>query len=409
MDHPDPPTFTRQQVYELIWKEPTRTVARRLGISDVGLAKTCRKLLIPRPWRGYWREKETGHKPRQPKLTPWPAHLGKEPEAITFRAVANPTPPRPPEPETVQQQRICEAAPDHRIEVAGTLTDAHRLVRRAERLLKRPGERHLLRPSEWQCLDIHVSKESLNRALRIFDAILSAIDARGWSVAIQSEHPFLTQVTVLGEPIAVCITEKIRQVEVPQAPKKDFTFLLARERYRYEPTGLLTIRLSDSTSFTWNPRTWNDGKRQRLESCLHDVMIGFVELAERRKTARREEERRQLEQLEAERRRLVVAELRERENDRRAELQRQIERWSRAYEVRAYIAALQHASREYVLQDPDGRLARWLRWAGAHAANIDPLTDVGTLPLNPEGYGRRPLDLERFGLNPTETPQFPST
>src|SRR4051812_26660435 len=104
MDRPGPTTLTRQQVYELIWKEPTRTVAQRLGISDVGLAKTCRRLLIPRPWRGYWREKETGHKPRQPKLIPWPTHMGKEPDAITFRPVPSPSDslPRPPEPEAVQ-------------------------------------------------------------------------------------------------------------------------------------------------------------------------------------------------------------------------------------------------------------------------------------------------------------------
>ncbi|MGH7509810.1 MAG: hypothetical protein ACREMZ_10100 [Gemmatimonadales bacterium] len=404
MDSPGATTLSRQQLYELIWKEPTRTVAQRLGISDVGLAKTCRKLLIPRPWRGYWREKETGHKPRQPKLTAWPAHVGKEPEAITFRPAPSPSdsPPRPPEPETVERQRAYEAVPEHQIEVAGTLTEPHRLVRRAARLFKRPGDRDLLWPSERPCLDIHVSKESLDRALRIFDAILNAAHARGWSVATQTEHPFLTQVTVLGELVAISVTEKMRQVERPHPPKKDTTFLLARERYGYESTGLLTIRLTGGTSFTWNARTWNDGKRQRVESCLHDVMIGFVELAEGRKAARREEERRQLERMEAERRRFAAAERRERENDRRGELQRQIETWSRVHEVRAYVAALLEAAKEHVLHEPDGRLARWLRWAHAYAEHLDPLAELGALPLNPGGYGRPPLDLESFGLIPAE-------
>jgi hypothetical protein len=57
-------SVTREQLYTMIWSQATRTVAARLGISNVGLAKTCRKLHIPRPWRGYWREKETGHRPR---------------------------------------------------------------------------------------------------------------------------------------------------------------------------------------------------------------------------------------------------------------------------------------------------------------------------------------------------------
>lgn len=67
-----PPSLTRQHLYELIWNEPTRTVAQRLGLPDVGLAKVCRKLHTPRPWRGYWREKETGQRPRQPKLPTMP-------------------------------------------------------------------------------------------------------------------------------------------------------------------------------------------------------------------------------------------------------------------------------------------------------------------------------------------------
>ena len=55
MDAAQLPYLTRTELYELVWHEPTRTVAGRLGISDVGLAKICRKFHIPRPWRGYWR------------------------------------------------------------------------------------------------------------------------------------------------------------------------------------------------------------------------------------------------------------------------------------------------------------------------------------------------------------------
>jgi hypothetical protein len=36
-------TFYRQDPFDLVWSEPTRTIAKRLGISDVGLAKACRR------------------------------------------------------------------------------------------------------------------------------------------------------------------------------------------------------------------------------------------------------------------------------------------------------------------------------------------------------------------------------
>jgi hypothetical protein len=42
-------TFFGQELFDLVWSEPTRTIAKRLGISDVGLAKACRRadLLLP--------------------------------------------------------------------------------------------------------------------------------------------------------------------------------------------------------------------------------------------------------------------------------------------------------------------------------------------------------------------------
>jgi hypothetical protein len=48
-----PKKFTRQQLYDLAWTQPTRTVAAEIGISDVALAKICRKADVPIPPRGY--------------------------------------------------------------------------------------------------------------------------------------------------------------------------------------------------------------------------------------------------------------------------------------------------------------------------------------------------------------------
>src|ERR1700688_3007881 len=44
------------------------TLAKKYGISDVGLAKVCRKLTIPLPGRGYWARKQAGQKVRQEPL-----------------------------------------------------------------------------------------------------------------------------------------------------------------------------------------------------------------------------------------------------------------------------------------------------------------------------------------------------
>jgi hypothetical protein len=41
--------YTREQLYKAIWTTPRVKLAAELGISDVALAKTCRRLGIPRP------------------------------------------------------------------------------------------------------------------------------------------------------------------------------------------------------------------------------------------------------------------------------------------------------------------------------------------------------------------------
>ena len=56
--------------------------------------------------------------------------------------------------------------------------------------------------------------------------------------------------------------------------------------------------------------------------------------------------------------------------------------WSWAGEVRVYVAALRQAATEQIGREPDGRLARWLKWAQQYAELVDPLEQPETLPLD---------------------------
>ena len=63
-------TFTRQELFDLVWSAPTRTVAKQLGISDVGLAKACRRANLLLSPRGYWAKIAAGKKAEKPQLPP---------------------------------------------------------------------------------------------------------------------------------------------------------------------------------------------------------------------------------------------------------------------------------------------------------------------------------------------------
>lgn len=112
-------TFSRQELYDLVWSEPKSSLASRLGISDVGLAKACRRADIPVPGLGYWAKLQHGKKVRRLPLPP--AALGIR-DAVTIML----TPTLPPDVEAQIQQ---ESSPDHRITVPETPTDHHPLVR----------------------------------------------------------------------------------------------------------------------------------------------------------------------------------------------------------------------------------------------------------------------------------------
>ena len=59
---------TRAELCESVWSRPMRDIARDLGISDVGLAKLCRRHAIPTPERGHWAKLKHGKEIEQPPL-----------------------------------------------------------------------------------------------------------------------------------------------------------------------------------------------------------------------------------------------------------------------------------------------------------------------------------------------------
>jgi len=71
--------YEREKLYEEVWNEPVVLVAKRYGISGVALGKTCRKLAVPLPPRGYWARVRAGRKvPPRPPLPPYERITGSQ-------------------------------------------------------------------------------------------------------------------------------------------------------------------------------------------------------------------------------------------------------------------------------------------------------------------------------------------
>src|SRR5262249_40441861 len=107
-------TFTRQELFDMVWSAPTRTVAKQLGISDVGLAKACRQADLLLPPRGYWAKLTAGKPVKKPEMPPRAPgmsdriELGRDrwgwgPPAIDL---STPDPPIPTFPETLEELAV---------------------------------------------------------------------------------------------------------------------------------------------------------------------------------------------------------------------------------------------------------------------------------------------------------------
>lgn len=76
--------LSRAQLYEMVWSQPRTKLAKELGISDVAIAKHCKRAHIPAPPAGYWARIDTGRRPARPPL---PVRLPGQAEMIALGVV----------------------------------------------------------------------------------------------------------------------------------------------------------------------------------------------------------------------------------------------------------------------------------------------------------------------------------
>ncbi|HAF24022.1 MAG TPA: hypothetical protein DCK93_14140 [Blastocatellia bacterium] len=361
-----------EELYQLVWLKPTRNIAREFGISDVGLGKICKRLNVPKPPPGYWQRIASGYKVKTPPLP----RLGKgQRNEVTIW----PTTPKPKS--EVKNPALTEALateklPDKRIVVSEDLGGAHSLVSYTNKVLskaKPDSYGRLMLPwntkVERPYLDLRVSKQALHRSLRIMDALLKAMEARGHDID-SDKGPRLV---VNEENINFYILEKVKRNERELTPaEKERPWIV--DRWIFTPNGELTFTIDE----VWIERkNWRDRKNKPLEDQLNDIVIGIVTAAEmiRLKNIEREAEMQcwreeELRRQEAKLRQEIQREL-------SAELETQCNLWIRSRRLKRFLrqCEISLSKASPLGSDCDG--ARWLDWARALADSLDPLQHGG--------------------------------
>jgi hypothetical protein len=386
-------TLSRDELYDLVWTKPMMQLADFYDISDVGLAKMCRRLRVPRPPVGYWQRVAAGQKISRTPLRAVPRGLEVRLATVTLRLRVEK--PEQVESSAMQRIRAFEEAPENRIEVPADLTSAPRIVKRTAKEL-RPRRRRPTHsyyngaPQEpvRDILDVRVTEPTLPRALRIMSALVNAIEQRG--LVVVSEPPTRGPVAELWrrDQDREWSTDRWRPLITLVLFPDEYVRIFLRELKTRVATGAnpghgaqesvgkdqLVLTASFSLRDSWAERVWKETVHRRLETMLNDVMIDLFELVEERRENRaRWAEEARLKRIEDERRwrserRNSHINARDEENLKRADA------WVRASQLNAFadsaarlaIGGLERQERERFLR----AIARLRRTA----RRLDPLS-----------------------------------
>lgn len=354
-------TVARAQLYSEVWADPVQTVAARYGISDVGLAKLLKRHRVPVPGRGYWQLVRARRKPRKPALPP--LRVGESDQINIYGRPAG--------------LGAGSASPGPRVEpipVSDDLTSPHRLVAAAWKSLRhgKSDEHGVLLPRTRPRLDIRVTEAVLERALRIMDGLVKALDDRGYPVDVGQVDKATTTTVVDAERLTFRIEEYLRQIENPERKGSDPQRAYWLPRYSLVASGVLRLRI-DGLEYMGVRRLWQDGKVKRLEQYLGSFVAGLQVAAAALKTRREEQAQAERERQARYQQWLEEERARELEAVRAKELDCQVANWERAIKVRAYLRAVEKAGVVYLPAEVRiSSLPEWAQWVRGYSERLGP-------------------------------------
>lgn len=346
-------SFTRIELYELVWSQPILTLSNKYSISDVGLRKICVKNDIPLPKAGYWQKLKFGRKVKKLALPP-----GDPQESLItlkIREVGELPAKGELSPAKILQQEI-ENELGSQLTVPARLSKPDELIIAAKNSLLANNEDRFnyigIVHTDRDHLKIKVTKENILRALLFYDTLLKMLRKRGFDIQVRYDKTYVITEDYSDE---IVLLEKTK-IEI----QKDGNY----NRTKYKPIGILALRLAY--------KEWKDG-RTPLEQQLSRIIV-HIELAARSwQAAAKKRRKEELERKEKERIQKEFETLREKElNDFKDTLQKAT-RWHKANNLRNYINEIE--SRMYANSNDHEDITNWLAWARSKADWYDPFIE----------------------------------
>jgi hypothetical protein len=347
-----PKELTREELYERLWSMPTTKVAAELGISDVALAKRCKKLNVPKPTPGYWAKIAAGQKPEKEPLPSGPAPVKYEP-------LDAPVPNQLPLPDDKQDLHL--VAVELRVALRSATPDTEQRVKAEDKIIPR----------------VTVSKALIDRAAKALHMILTVVEARGIPFR-KSRSKYEAAYFEKGcDRLNLTIEEEV----TPREPTVQEKRRAGWQWQKFgEPSGKLTLTINPERYAGRSEKRWTESDKSPLEEILSKVVLGIcqhylklekehAEAAERNRKAAEEYEIQQ----QAEQKRQHAATLEATAHTRSEDLIKAAEWWRLHRVTMEFINECEQRWRG----NPAGELTTeqqtWLTWARENAKAMSPL------------------------------------
>jgi hypothetical protein len=357
-------SYSRLELYELVWTKPIVQLAEQFGLSDRGLAKICERHQIPVPGRGYWARLEAG----QPlKKTPLWKIDNPNIETVFIggtRQYVNP-----------YVASVIEATKAAKAQVAQTVVANDEAAEPPEALLRRvAGRQHpALRLFSKELLEatadrsgaisvrwVSIHRDSASRVISFLSALAFGLEPYG--------------IVFDGSGSRVRFGDGAASVDFEiTSPKKKVTSTSPTGWTRWENVfvGRLAFRIFGHAEGI--RKSWVDTEARKIETELTKVIesyrINIILQAEKDRKQREVDERRH----HLAQRRELVQKRAKREEDRLAYLQWIADARREANDLRATIALVPQT------QSPTGDYERMMEWARVRLEMLEAQTTVGRI------------------------------
>lgn len=360
--------FTRQQLYDLVWSEPKSQLSKRLGISDVGLSKVCKKGNIPTPGLGYWAKLDAGKNVIRPPLPPrafgshdmvsFSGMSGVEGEAPSTQDEADEEPYF--EDMAVIEQKVRDMV--GKVGQPRNINNPHRLI---ARMLEKDEERRkkletVRFPSIFDGPLFDSNHE--RRRLRFLNALALALAKHDCSLSLNGNEGREGSAHIGNQHVSF---------------KLDFTGPLYGKERRYskpvQEKGPYKLRMQMEKGWTKGPPiTWEDKDDASLENQITEIVVSLIVAGEQQMRDgiawHKEADRQYAIHLEEQKKAKEAAA----EKERIEALLAGAAAWRQASDIRGFVTAMRGNDESDNITVDGKPLDEWCVWALSQADKIDP-------------------------------------